>query len=392
MRNMKTNNLNKRNNFTPAGGKPVQKPVTKPTARTNQRVKPNQNVASPKLPESARSNPLHVKQSGGGKGKIQNNLKKKSPWYAAIQNPAQGSGIKIPDDVSLQTGTVQCSLETSFTSNADGLGGIRTVSLHPNQHVSVIQGEPNGFNYEFLVDTSTDKTLSWGSTAQPEVYYPFPTNPVLSSYSRGVRVTSAALYVQPEVSLGTSQGELIVGFVPWYINGTPLLEQYRNMFGSSIMPLNVCKPMKTLWTPLSYDLQTYSSFYDPDATALGLGPGECPNWCLFAFVNGAFGDQTFRVRIVVNYEFVPESNAIDIVSANPSPSDNTEVDLVESWVASEPATKMSTNQEMSAAPGASILAKKPQDGGQTGFGMFVDVISEVLPYIEQGLEIGSLLL
>lgn len=361
----------------------IAQAVTQVPAR--KKVAPRSRVISPasnRLPSSSNAKPLHVKNAkGGGRSKIDGNLKKKSCWYNAIQNPAQGSGVKIPDDVALQTGTLQLCLETSFDTNAAGLGGLQTICLHPNNVPGGLGTYP-GQNFQKLNPASsvTPPTMAWLAADG------FPTNEVLRSYSVGVRVVSAALYVQPEVSLADAKGEMIVGFRPWGYTTSVNLDTYRNEYGTAIMPLNVCKPMKTLWTPISYGEQTYSAFYNPDWVSFGGGETDCPNWCLYCIVNGTAGVQTFRVRIVVNYEFVPNENAIDIVSANPSPMDSTEVDLVESWVASEPATRMSSNAEMSAAPGASIEAKLPQDGGDSGFGMFVDVIGEIMPYVVDGIE------
>jgi hypothetical protein len=215
--------------------------------------------------------------------------------------------------------------------------------------------------------------------------YGLPTNDTLNSYSVGVRVVSAGLYVQSEVSLAQATGEMILGYEPWDYSNSIDMDTYRNQYGASIMPLNQCKAMKTLWTPISIDEQTYSAFYHPNSTELGSGPNEAPLWSLYCLVNGAQNLSTFRVRLVINYEFVPETNAIDILSANPSPCDSTDVDLTEAWVAQTPPTMPATTSEMSKAPGATIMATTPQDGGETGFGMFFDVLKELAPLAIEGL-------
>lgn len=333
-------------------------------------------VGSPKLPKSAYAGPLHIKPRKSSRGAVDNNLKKRSAWYQAIQNPAQGAGVKIPDDVAVQTGTIQCCLESSFKANAQGLGGWRTLCLHPNQ---VPIGASFGANVQAMDPTSTEGAIDWLAAG------PLPTNDALHAYSSNVRVVSAALYVQPEVSLAQATGELILGTNPFSLEASPLLDEFRNLYSASIMPLNTVTPMKCLWYPMSKDQQTYEAFYIPSAPTYGQGEGDCPNWSLYAICNGAEPDSTFRVRLVVNYEFIPEFNAIDIVSANPSPCDSTDVDLTEAWTAAEPPTKPTSNKEMSQAPGASIVANLPQDGGESGFGMFADVVREVLPFALEGL-------
>lgn len=349
----------------------VQPRASAPALRPGKAVQSNSQSmrAERKIPESAGSKPLHVKDKMKGDERIQGNLKKKSRWYQAILEPSQGGGIKMPDDVAVQTGTLQCSYETAFTANLNGLGGFRTLSLHPNQTSGV-----NGSNFEKLATGASVSNITWASPGF------FPTNPVLKAYSTAVRVVSAGLYVEPEVSLASAQGEMFVGYDPMTVFSSPALDDYRNRFGTAIMPLNVCKPMKTTWTPVSRGEQTYSAFYDP-RELFGNADGNVPEWMLFVLVQGVVPASVFRVRVVVNYEFIPFLNSIDIVSANPSPCDSTEVDLVESWVSETPPSRPTNNNVLSQAPGARVLDDMgPQDGGPTGFGMFFDVVTELLPF------------
>lgn len=332
----------------------------------------------PGIPRSGGARARHV--SAGGSQKINSNLKRKSPWYQSILNPAQGAGIKIPDDVAIQTGTIQCVLEENFvTAGADGIGGIRIFCLHPNEVVPSANGD--GVNWQAM-DTALSSLVSvtWQEGSG------FATNPVLAEFARDVRVVSAAIYCESEASLATSSGEMILGYTPYdYANNGVPYSDYRNQYGSSIMPLNACKPMKVVWTPVSVDEQTYTSFYSPRAINVGPTEGEAPKWEMFVVVAGTPAGTAFRVRMVVNYEFIPYLNAIDIVSANPSPCDATEVDLTESWIAETQVTVPTSTKEMSSNPGAGIQASLPQDGGETGYGMFVDLLKELAPYALEGV-------
>lgn len=350
---------------------PTKKNNSRIVANNQAKIKPRvarANKGTTKgIPRTAPSKPMQYLSS---QDRIHGNLKKKSPWYQAIMNPAQGAGIKIPDDVGVETGTLQLSFESSFQTNANGIGGWRCFTPYPNAIGGVGTA---GENYNIL-DPATMLSLVW-LPGQP-----FPTNEVLRSYSRAVRITSYALYVQPEVSLAEAQGEMILTFDIFGFNQSPTIDEFRNSFGAGIMPLNVCEPMKVIWTPASRNQNTYKSFFDTDFEAYGQDDNEVPTWHTQVLVQGCAPDQVFRVRCVVNYEFIPYANAIDILGANPSPMDATEVDLVESWVADTPATRPSTNVEISTAPGAGILSQTgPQDGGPTGFGMFFDILTEVLP-------------
>jgi len=63
-----------------------------------------------------------------------------------------------------------------------------------------------------------------------------------------------------------------------------------------------------------------------------------------------------------------------------SPTDTMEVELTERWVQDVPAVSPVTNTTMASSPGSEIVEETPQDGGMTGFGLFADVLTEVLPY------------
>lgn len=352
-------------------GKTAPRTQTKPpvvkNAIQNHSIRANTvNTKGPKLPRATMRRPLHI----NAEDKIHDNLKQKSKWYSSIIDPARGGGVKIPDDVAVQTGTLQLNLETAMTVNPQGLTGFRTATLYPN---SAPGGDSNGSNYDFLTTGSGIETITWTNSNAG-----FPTTAALKAYSHAVRIVSAGLYVQSEVSLSNATGEMMMGAYMMGMESSPEIDEYRNNYGAAIMPLNMTEPMVAIWTPISRGTQTYNSFYDPNLTTIG--PTGIPHWMLYCIVQGAVPGSVFRVRLIVNYEFVPFQNAIDIISANPSPIDQTEVDLVESWVSETPMTRQISDKEISESPGAQVLDEKgPQDGGETGFGMFFDVITELLP-------------
>lgn len=288
-------------------------------------------------------------------------------------DPAQGAGIKIPDDVAIQTGTLQCVEEITFVTNANEFGGCRAFCLLPNA-VSASSGE----NWQTHTAAASATNVLWGDAE------PLATTPALQAYSDMVRVCSAALYVESEASLASASGEMILGYTPYSFTSDPNLVDWRNAYGTSIMPLNACQGMKVLWTPVSKEQQTYSAFTSPSLTEYGGGDDQVPLYSLWVLVNGVPVGTSFRVRLVVNYEFVPKENSIDILSANPSPCDSSEVDLTEAWVAQESVTRPASAAEMSRSPGATIQAKQPQDGGETGFGMFANILAELAPYVLEG--------
>lgn len=336
------------------------------STNTKNNVRGASSRAVSQLPHSSIAKPLKAK--GDQRPGIDRRLKKKAVWYNAIMDPAQGAGVKIPDDVAVETGTLQCVYETGFTTGALGLGGIRTVSLHPN----VAGG--GGYNIQTLQNISGPTTLAWNTATG------LPSNSALQSYSTHSRVVSAGMYIESEASLSNASGEMVVGYEPYGYDSTPLLVDLKNLYGTSIMPLNVSKPMLTRWTPVSYDQQTYSAFYENSYGNIGSEDDRAPEWSLFCIVDGAPANVVFRVRLVVNYEFIPFKNSIDIVSANPSPVDETEINLTESWIAAESPVAPTTTEKISRSPGAGVKeAIGEQDGGPTGFGMFFNVLTELAP-------------
>jgi hypothetical protein len=297
-------------------------------------------------------------------------LKSKSTWYQSIVNPAQGGGAKLPDDVGLETGTLQMVLESSMVTNTANFAGFRTTTLYPNKISTV------GENYHTIDAASTPTTIAWGPTQ------PFPTNASLAQFSVGVRIVSAVMYAQPETSLADAAGEIVAGFIPWGITTSPLLDDYRIRYGASIIPLNNNRAVKTIWTPVSRDLDTYASFFDPLHSGYGYGPGDCPYWCFYAFVDGATRPGlSVRIKIIVNYEFIPHYNSIDIISANPSPVDEVEQGMVEGWVSQLSATGLATMKEITDNPGTSAVDKAEESQTNSGFGMAFEFIKESIPFI-----------
>jgi len=82
--------------------------------------------------------------------------------------------------------------------------------------------------------------------------------------------------------------------------------------------------------------------------------------------------------MVVNYEFLPLYNTLNILSVAPSPVDVEEEALVGKWVETMPVAATVSDKQMSSSPGA----VSPQHGDEpTGLGMIANVIGEVLPFI-----------
>jgi hypothetical protein len=301
-------------------------------------------------------------------------LKKKSPWFESICDPLHGADVKIPDSTGVETGTLQLVQRTSLTipALADAVTGYRTTCLHPN--------EAGGIQSNFQVTdpaASTSATVKWDATNRN-----FETNKALQAYSDSVRVVSAAIYCQSEASLASNSG-LMIGYVEAYpdaliATGDPL-SVYENSYKSAIVPINNNEPCMTRFFPVKSDGAAYDMFYQP---TLGVGGVSAsgqflnPRWEMGILIHGAPPGAVFLITAVVNYEFIPFQNAINILDASPSPVDAQETDLVELWTQTLDPVQMTNNKVVATPPQASQVE---EPGEESGFGMFFEVIKEIAP-------------
>jgi len=365
----------------------VKPPVAPPKTTKPQKaasLRDRASMMSPSLPAGTSSPGLTNKSQASRRGKQykphKDNLKSRSQWWKSIKDPLHGAACKIPDDVGVETGTLQCVQAVTFNAatGADGgvYGGINFFSPYPG----IDSENPQGKNYQFMNSAETGKEdVQWLPTT-----YPLKTNVPLNSYAQGVRIVSAALMVEPEASLASASGEMTLFLQPWAYDasGVPLYD-YQNLYQTAIMPLNRSQPMQVAWFPVNFENSTYTAFY-PAQTSLDIGTEDEAQrpWALGCIVTGCPTGTTFRCSLVVNYEFLPKENTIDILSAQPSRVDVVEQDLVESWIASEPKVVPLSSVKMNSSPLAVPEAPDP-----TGFGMFADVIKELAPYALEGLSL-----
>jgi hypothetical protein len=353
----------------------VIKPTTSP-----KRVKPSptraqmlqsQRHKARNLPITGDAQALHMPK----KGKVHDNLKRKSPWYQSIIDPLHGADCKIPDDCGDETGTLQL-VHRSIISVPTGVstsGGFRTNTLYS----SVVGSTNQGFSHNG--SSSTILGLSWASSQ------PWETSPVLEAYAQGHRVVSAAIYVQPECSLADCSGELCFFQTPMDRSSYTTYTDYANHYGSTIVALNSVKPMMTRWYPYSRPAMNYTDFYLPNASSVGnVANGNIPFWELGFITSGVPEGVSFRVTVAINYEFLPHYNAVNILDAAPSPTDATEAGLVEHWVAEAPVAHAVSTSKMTDPP-SSVTPSQDEAAGPDGFGMFTQVLTELLPYAIEGI-------
>ena len=360
-------------------------PATRKQIRANEVNKRNQarrqKSQGPRFPNTPQSHALSFPASKPDQ--IQENLKRNSPWYQSIIDPLHGGDAKIPDDVGDETGTLQLVQRTAVTVPpvAAACSGMRTNTLYSCQTGLASQG------YVDTTGASTDTVIAWNANG-----IAYDTSPSLQSFAQGHRVVSAEMIVQPECSLVDCAGEMVFFVSPMNIRNFLTYEEYANEYGSTLVALNSLQPISVRWFPYSFQDTTFNAFYNPKAPAVaGANPNAVPFWSLGFLTKGVPAGVTFRVTIVINYEFLPLQNAINILDAAPSPSDATEMDLVENWVSEEPVAHPVSQETIMTPPSA---VEPSQDGadGVDGFGMFLDVLTELVPIALEGIEFASLLI
>lgn len=366
--------------------KPQAKPhlVVDTDVRRNRPKKKGPARRRPQLPVSASSGPLMYNKSKGRKNKRpgpKDLLKAKSQWWISLKDPLHGGAAKIPDDVGIQTGTLQSVTQFRFTAAGatDPLGGIQVVSPYPG----ISAASPSGQNFQYMDTlTSGSAAINWGALA------PFATNLPLHEYSQGVRVVSYGLYVESEASLASSSGEMVLFLEPWgySADGAPY-DQYTNLYGTSIMPLNKNQAMSVTWFPCNEENCEYTAFYKTDVTTgtpppIDRGIDHQKPWGLGCIVSGCPAGTAFRGMIVVNYEFIPHENAIDLLSAAPSRQDVVEEEFVVAQAASEPASRPVTAESMGSSPSVA-----PPTSNDPDFGFFGDIVKIIATGAEVAAEL-----
>ena len=127
-------------------------------------------------------------------------------------------------------------------------------------------------------------------------------------------------------------------------------------------------------SPVAKDIANFKQF---KSTKEAGEPGSDTTYVLAMVGSGLAASSVHEFTIVINYEFIPKYNAINIIDASPSPQDATETDLVENWVQELDLGTIIPTKTLARSPAA--VEPKHEDE-PSGFGMFASVVSEILPF------------
>ena len=124
---------------------------------------------------------------------------------------------------------------------------------------------------------------------------------------------------------------------------------------------------------------SFKSFFNTDGTVLSdvlSTPTDVPPWNLGFLTSGAHPGTVIRYTCVVNFEFIPKFNTLNVLGATPSPQDVTESELVENWVQEMPIAQPLSQKTAASSPDT---VNPRHEDDQTGFGMFYSVLQELIP-------------
>jgi len=364
-----------------ASPKPQQRQPAVKTKSMITQSKRNNNAGIPKAPPTKG---LRFKGPRSGKrdvaATIQQRLKKKSPWFNSILDPLHGADCKIPDETGVETGVTQVVQRATTVTNADGICGLRVASPY-------IQNAGSEVNFQVINTTSGATSLVWGDgTLSGSTHgFKFDGTDELAAITNQHRIVSAAMYIQPEPDLADNKGEVVCFAQDWNLPSSPNYIDYLNFYKSTVTPVNDNKALVVRWFPVdrtvingddANDLISYGfkSFFPTDSEL----DQATPPWSFGFVTSGCATGVTFRATIVVNYEFIPIFNTLNVLGASPSPVDTVEMDLVETWVQDAPIAQPIGQGQAASSP--STVSPRHEDD-QTGFGMFFNVLSELTPLI-----------
>lgn len=358
---------------------------------SQQSSKPSSVSRGPRIPSQPVSKGLSYRPPRESRREdlIHKRLKKKSPWYQSILDPIHGADAKIPDETGVETGTMQLVQRSSFTTNQNGVGGIKVHTPYINNAKTDAAQVVTGSNWQMIDPNGAATTISlvWGNTSGAGGAWvngaskPFENINALQSFTNQHRIVSASLSVQPEVSLAFNEGEYCLFRRDFAEEAPPTYESYVNIYKAITVPLSAEENAGTvLWFPVNRQDWSFKSFIRTDGTNISHdddGNTSLPFWTLGVVCN-CHSAVTFRVTFCVNYEYIPRTNILNILDTSPSPQDATETDLVERWVQDDPGAAVVPTKQISSSP-STVNPQPGENDSGTGFGMFFNVISELAP-------------
>jgi len=358
-------------------------------------------------------------------------LKMHNPYLAALVDPWNIHGVKIPDMNSQGSATFACSLRSTVLTNATGNCFIafgrgvdstpdKMASLIPMASPSVGTGSSYRIGYSNNDPSCSPTNLNANGGTNPIVNYYHDvwaqqSSAVPSTFQRA-RLVSAGLAVSVQCSLSSAQGKITIVSLPrWKTqqqSGTQTLSQavLEAQPGVRIININQLAGASCVYVPIDPVSMQYMDLQTPYTTGSDFTPmqgyagGE-----LLCSVTGAGAAVSVQFVLVCNYEGIPKYNNFTLVTTTPSPVDTLQLESALNSVQTLPTAYIGVTKaqgipysvgEMDVntiigAPNVPFSSAKTahavvqQNAASNPMGMLGTILEKLPGFIDKGMAIGE---
>jgi hypothetical protein len=313
--------------------------------------------------------------------KLHQYFKSVNPYLAAILDPWNIHGVRIPDWNTQASTTFAISFRANFTTNATGCGYLTLGRGITNASADLASLIPIGHNA-----TGTDYRIGFynidplctpnnlyanGGTIPPTIMrydnWNASNSAVPGAFSK-VRLVSAGLSTTVQCSLANSQGKISMVSLPrWKTqneNALFTLAYLESQPGCRIVDINKIDGCSAIYTPLDPVSLEYCDLTRAMASSTDIKAYECFAGGEFhVAVSGAAANVVVQCVFVANFEAIPKFNTFNLASPSPSPSDFMSLQSAFNYVQKVPDTYVGTQQAMGVISGQHL----PVSTNNTGY-------------------------
>ncbi len=300
-----------------------------------------------------------------------------NPYLQTLLDPFNIGGVRIPDMNIYPSGTFQIVDRRTLTVNSSGVCaiayGFYTVASSAAQggsltpvNISGSGSQPYCVGMTSVAATASTSDLfngaspvflsGWGSNAD-----------IVPSFYTKARLVSAGLVVQYLGAPLNAKGKMSFAFAPrnalrTYSQSGLSVSRLLSVPGARIVPVNTLMSPMVLYQPqdgvsleyvdlTSTSVATNSSVWDTDANLRAAVGGE-----MVVALDGCVAADTVQCTLVLNYEGIPRTNALNIVSTQQSPNDPISLNHAFNFIQDAPKAIATTSVDASNSTGSATLS------------------------------------
>jgi hypothetical protein len=292
-----------------------------------------------------------------------------NPYLATICNPDEVRGIKVPDPITYPSGT--------YTFEADGttpvgVDGNIIIAVNP---WAIQSSSSTTTDYSIIIGPTSALTSGFGTTANPLANQ--VANPNVAAMMNQVRVVSAQLEVFCLASPLNTTGRFCTAQLP---HGTSNLN-ITTFAACSALPFSftdhAAKGACVRWLPADIVEHEYTNLSLASAVWGITGAGNLNSTAAYysaIFIAGSgLAAGSVGWRIVCNYEYLPQADAIDFVNPSPSPSNPNWMSQASTYLQANGSSLLKIGGRLLGAamdvafPGLGTIAQAGMNAGQLAY-------------------------